>query len=377
MSRPINQPISIQSSLIRTLPHITALMLSSLMLSTVSLAEVTPREIENTAPSLGQWQETSTGSEATLRGLSAVSSQVVWAGGSEGTVLRTVDGGESWSLHPVASAEELQFRDIEAFDDQQAVLMTAGTPARIYLTEDGGKTFALVHESPHADAFFDGMAFWDHQRGVVMSDPVEGHLLVLTTRDGGHTWQRVPTEALPPAVEGEAGFAASGTNVAVSGKNLAWIATGGQAARVLSSQDGGRRWRVTPTPMRSGSPSSGIFSLAFRDSRHGIAVGGDYQEPENPQANVVRTDDGGATWRAITGPPPSGHRACVVHLPTHGATSWLAVGRAGTDLSIDDGESWTKLSDKGFFAASVADDGTVWVAGDQGRVARLLWSKKP
>lgn len=350
-------------------------LFAAMSFAAVSLATAARAETAAVKPK-AKWQLTHTQSTASLRGLSAVSAKVVWAGGSEGTVLRTVDGGVTWSKHPVPGAEELQFRDIEAFDDQRAVLMTAGTPARIYTTDDGGTTFSLAHESPHAGAFFDGMAFWDARRGVIMSDPVDGHLLVLTTDDGGKGWQRVDVAGLPPAIDGEAGFAASGTNVAVAHRKRAWIATGGAVARVFSSEDGGRTWQATPTPMRSGAPSSGIFSIAFRDDLHGVAVGGDYQDPENTRANVTRTEDGGKTWKTIAGTPPSGHRACVVHLPAHGTASWLAVGRAGTDLSSDDGESWSRLSDTGFYAASVADDGSVWAAGDQGRVARLLWEKE-
>lgn len=345
----------------------------ALTAQTASQDEALPKT-KDSGTAIAGWHALPTGSDASLRGLSAVSSQVAWAGGSEGTVLRTIDGGSTWTRHPVPGAEELQFRDIEAFDDQRAVLMTAGHPARLYRTDDGGATFQLTHESPYAAAFFDGFDFWDEDRGLVMSDPVDGVLLLLTTDDGGRSWQRISKDRLPPTLEGEAGFAASGTNVAVSGSDLVWVGTGGQAARVFRSDDGGRSWSVHATPMASGASSKGLFSIAFRDSQHGLALGGDYQEAENPAGNIARSNDGGKTWTTIQGPPPGGHRACVVHLPGHSKTTWLAVGRAGTDLSFDDGESWTPLSEVGFYAADVADDGTVWAVGDAGRSARLRWA---
>lgn len=342
-----------------------------------------PTKLQETAPpamethvKAAKWQPLPTGSDASLRGLSAVSLEVAWAGGSEGTLLRTVDGGMTWTRHPVPGAEELQFRDIEAFDDQRAVLMTAGHPARLYLTDDGGKTFTLTHESPYEAAFFDGFDFWDKNRGLVMSDPVDGVLLLLLTEDGGRTWQRIPAERLPPTLDGEAGFAASGTNVAVAGSQLAWVGTGGQAARVFRSEDGGESWSVSPTSMASGASSKGIFSIAFRDAKHGLALGGDYQDAENPAGNINRSVDGGKTWQSIRGASPGGHRAGVVHLPGRSKTTWLAVGRAGTDLSFDDGESWESLSTVGFYAADVADDGTVWAVGDAGRAARLVWQEE-
>ncbi len=319
------------------------------------------------------WVLHDTGSAASLRGLSAVSAKVVWASGSGGTVLRTVDGGRTWSTLPVPGAGELELRDVEAWGETTAVLSTAGQPARIYRTEDGGKTFELVHESPHEAAFFDAMAFWDTERGLLYSDPVDGRFLVLTTGDGGRSWSRVAPAALPKPVAGEAGFAASGTNVAVGPGGLAWIGTGGAVARVLSSADYGRSWSVAPSPLRQGAQTAGIFSIAFRDARHGLVVGGDYSEPENPAGNVARSSDGGRSWQPVAGPPPAGHRACVVYLPQRNA--WLAVGRAGTDLSTDDGRSWTRLSEEGFYTAGVAADGSVWAAGAGGRVARLEWGR--
>ena len=323
-------------------------------------------------PSGPTWSPRPSGTDASLRGLHGVSENVAWATGTGGTVLRTTNGGQTWELRPVAGAAELDFRDVEAWDANTALVLTAGQPARIYRTEDGGASFTLVHESPHGDAFFDGMDFWDAQRGLVYSDPVAGRFLVLTTVDGGRTWQEA--EGLPQPVEGEAGFAASGTNVAVGPGGHAWIGTGGQVARVLRTTDGGKTWEVAPSPLRQGSPSTGIFSIAFRDDHHGLIAGGDYLEPENPTGNLARSTDGGRTWKAIPGPPPAGHRAVVAWLPKAGPTAWLAVGRAGADLSTDDGLTWQPLGEEGFYTVSVAADGAVWAAGAEGRIARLMWN---
>ncbi|MDA8018914.1 MAG: YCF48-related protein [Thermoanaerobaculia bacterium] len=322
--------------------------------------------------STAAWTVFDTGSKASLRGLYAVSEKVVWASGTAGTVLRTVDGGETWQKLAVAGAEELDFRDVQAFDADRALLLTAGQPARIYRTTDGGATFQQVHESAHETAFFDGMAFWDEQRGVAFSDPVDGKFLILTTSDGGSSWQRADPAKLPPAHEGEAGFAASGTNVATGPDGHAWIGTGGTVARVLVSDDFGATWRAVTSPLAQGEGSTGIFSVAFRDAQHGVAIGGDYRKPEDTTGNVAFSEDGGNTWHAVTDAPPTGHRACVTHLGGHSPTSWLAVGRAGTDLSVDDGASWSRLGDVGFYACSVANDGSIWTAGSDGRVARLV-----
>src|SRR5262245_30555162 len=67
------------------------------------------------------WHDTSTGTTAHFRGLSAVSRQVAWVGGytaTTGVVLRTTNGGTTWQDVSPPGAAGLQFRDIEAFDAQ-------------------------------------------------------------------------------------------------------------------------------------------------------------------------------------------------------------------------------------------------------------------
>ena len=87
------------------------------------------------------WQLTPTGSTARLRGLSVVSSSVVWASGSQGTVLRTVNGGATWQNVGPPGTETLQFRDIEAFDASNAVILSIGPgeESRIYGRPTAGR----------------------------------------------------------------------------------------------------------------------------------------------------------------------------------------------------------------------------------------------
>lgn len=319
------------------------------------------------APNLA-WQTQSSGCSASLRGLCAVDDLIAWASGSEGTFLRTVDGGRSWQRGQVPGAETLDFRDVQAFSAERALLLSAGAPARMFLTEDGGAHFAEVYANDREGVFFDALAFGDAMHGLAFSDPVGGAFLVLRTGDGGRSWQDVPS--LPAPRDGEAGFAASGTCVAMLGGDRAWIATGGSVARVLRTSDGGRTWRMAATPMRSGAASAGIFSLAFRDAEHGVAVGGDYQQPELTGGHAARTDDGGSTWQSIE-PGPRGFRSCVAHVPGPASRTWVAVGTNGADVSLDDGQHWQPLGDVGYHAVAFAATGNGWAVGADGRIARL------
>ena len=224
------------------------------------------------------WQLTPTGSTASLRGLSAVSERVAWASGSAGTVLRTTNKGATWQSVGPPGTEALQFRDIEAFDQRTAVILSIGdTPDafRIYRTTDAGQTWSLVFQNTEPTAFYDCMAFFDKHRGLALSDPINGRFRILATSDGGRSWHVVAAD-MPPALPGEFAFAASGQCITTAGGRDAWFGTGGMQLReFFHSSDRGQTWTVSATPMLSG-PTAGINALAFRDVEHGLAVGGDF-----------------------------------------------------------------------------------------------------
>jgi photosystem II stability/assembly factor-like uncharacterized protein len=306
---------------------------------------------------------------ARLRGISAVSERVAWASGASGTVLRTLDGGTTWTTIPVAGAEGMDFRDIDAISDRVAYALSIGPgeASRIYKTVDGGATWVLQLANKDPKIFLDAMAFWDASRGIAFSDSVDGQLVIFRTADG-QTWERIPPTTLPAALPGEGAFAASGTNVAVHGRDRVWIGTG--AGRVLRSSDAGRTWTVSTAPLAT-SASAGIFSIAFRDATHGIVVGGDYQKESEAVDNLAITADGGVTWTLIKDKGLSGYRSVVAPVPGSSRT-WVAIGPAGADLSSDDGKTWTPLESEGYDTLSFAPGKPVgWAAGNRGRLAKL------
>ncbi|HZH29604.1 MAG TPA: hypothetical protein VEY11_02340 [Pyrinomonadaceae bacterium] len=323
-----------------------------------------------------RWEAQTSGAKVRLRGVSAVSASVAWASGERGTYARTTDGGRTWTTGTVPGAAELDFRDVDAFDANTAYLLSIGEgeKSRIYKTTDGGRTWTLQFKSTRPNAFFDAMAFWDRDHGIAMSDPVDGRFLIITTSDGGRTWRETPPEGMPPALAGEGGFAASGTCITVEGKRNAWFGTGGTpGARVFRSTDGGRTWAVAATPVTHGK-SAGIFSVAFRDARRGVIVGGDYTKEGESKNNAAVTRDGGRTWTIVNdNARPNGYRSCVAYVRgARGTPAWLvAVGPTGTDYSTDDGASWRSFGAEGFHTASFAR-AAGWAAGEQGRIAKFI-----
>jgi photosystem II stability/assembly factor-like uncharacterized protein len=296
-----------------------------------------------------------------------------WASGNAGTYARTTDGGATWQSAVVPDAAQVDFRDVQAVDANTAYLLSIGPgeQSRIHKTTDGGRDWTLQFTNHNPKAFFDAFAFWDARTGIAMSDPVDGRFILIKTTDGGATWKEVPRENLPPALEGDGAFAASGTCIAVQGKQNVWFGTGGAAvARVFRSTDGGNTWKVAQTSITAGNASSGIFSIAFKDAKTGVIVGGDYKKENETGNNVATTTDGGATWTLAKGPRPAGFRSAVAYVPGTRGPMLVAVGPSGSDYSVDNGASWVSLGSAGFHSVSFAGVDAGWAVGEGGRVGK-------
>lgn len=320
------------------------------------------------------WVVQESGTEASLRGVSVVDDRTAWASGSNGTVLRTLDGGATWAAMTVPGEESADFRDIEAFGPNEAVVMAIASPARIYRTTDGGETWTRTFFDDSPGIFLDGLAFFDEMSGLAFGDPMGGRFVLIATSDAGESWTPFPEESRPAAGDGEAAFAASGTSLAVLGDDRVWLCTGGSVSRVWRSTDGGRSWEAVPSGLLEGAASSGAFSVAFHDAMNGITVGGDYRAEDALDGNAAVSADGGRTWQAITAARPGGYREAVAFVPGPAPPMAVTVGPTGSDYSLDLGKTWTPVAGTpaGLHALSFAKRGRVgWAVGRGGLVAKL------
>ncbi len=317
------------------------------------------------------------GVTASFRGFSAVSGFIAWAGGSRGTVLRTVNGGITWENVSISGADSLDFRDVYGVSSRVAYAMSAGPAergqARIYRTVDAGQHWILQWSDTTKGVFLDGMAFWDSSHGLAFSDPVDGKLVILRTENGS-TWERVDPAGIPPVLPGEAAFAASGTSVAVHGRGNAWIATGGgPEARVFRTTDGGRTWLVSSAGIPAG-PSAGFFGIAFTDAHRGIAVAGDYTIARSNGDVTMVTQDGGATWTRASKWPSQGITGGVVAVRGAAKPLFAAVGAYGTAFSSDFGTTWTRGDTLTLYAIDFATRDSGWAVGPRGRIVAFKGS---
>ena len=316
----------------------------------------------------GQWVKQSVNTAASFRGLSVVSDKVVWASGTGGTVIRTTDSGKTWDVIAVPGAEKLDFRDIEAFNANTAYILSIGNgeDSRIYKTIDGGKTWKQKFKNENPKAFFDAIACWDAKNCIAMSDPVDGHYLLISTTDG-ESWKPIVSNQMPAAKDGEAAFAASGTCLYVNPRSGdVFLVSGGTDARVFKSTDRGKTWTPASTPIVKGTAGRGVFSIAFRNEQHGTIVGGNYEKPNEALNTVAFSSDGGKTW--VEGKGLSGYRSAVTYIDDR---TTIAAGTNGTDISSDRGKTWKKIGSEDLNAVAAKSKGAVWSVGPKGRVYRL------
>ena len=348
------------------------------------------------AQSESPWTNLQTPSISSLRGLSPVDRNTAWVCGSQSALFRTIDQGKSWTSHPIIELKNLtpssppvELRSIHAFSAECVIVATAGTPCRIYRTQDAGTTWNRVFEHPAKEAFIDGLKFYDSNRGFAFGDPVDGKVMVLRTDDQGKSWKQIQHESLNVR-DGEAGFAASNSSLMLFQSSKAptanpandelslWIGLGGKvgSAPILSSNENITSFKMTSVEPIPSYASAGIFSLARSPDGKVIAVGGDYKTPESPIGNIAIFDPEIQDWRKPKGELPRGFRSCVVYAQNAitpeslSKSLWITVGPTGSEWSSD-AENWHPLSDDPYHAVQVALDGSIWACGSMGRVAIL------
>lgn len=311
-----------------------------------------------------QWKELQTPVKASLRGLSPVSDQICWAVGSQGTWLRTVDGGMTWDADVISGMDSVDFRSIHAWDENSAIVASAGQPAVIYRTLDAGKTWEKVHQEG-SQAFFDAIFFVSDKRGFVLGDPMDGKWMVLETVDRGKSWQSLPS--LPPSADGEAAFAASNSSM-IGTRSILVFGTGGSVSNLHRYSFKRKDWTVSQTPMIQGESSQGIFALEFVNDRI-LGVGGDFQNPTLNEFNAVIFQN---QESKLPEKLPLGYRSGLAFFKPKKIL--IAVGPNGSDFSADNGWNWSSFSKVGYHAVKVSSDlKSVWASGSDGRIGILTY----
>jgi photosystem II stability/assembly factor-like uncharacterized protein len=342
------------------------------------------------APQTPESKLLTSGVDSSLRGLSSsLDGKTLYATGSNGTILRSPDAGKTWTHLHIDNAATQDFRGVQSFGANIAYVFSVGNDnkSHIYKTSDAGKTWRTQYSDPRPAFFLDALTCRTERICFAISDPIDGKFPILHTEDGEH-WTELSQASEPSALPTEGLFAASNSSLILCGPNKSDIlfATGGPAARVFHSADNAKTWTVAKTPILSGNPSAGIFSLAC-NGRTVVAVGGDYRDPTLAKSVAAYSTDLGATWH-LPDLAPTGYRSAVKPVATarlvaapqpsviagrtpRASQTWIAVGPDGADISTDNAAIWTPLSRENFNAILPIAPNRVLIAGPKGSITQL------
>ena len=360
------------------------------------------------AAAQAQWELEDSHTTADLRGIDNVGGGVAWASGTDGTVLRTEDGGYLWQTCAVPpGAEHLDFRGIQAFDANTAIVMSSGKGdlSRLYKTKDGCHTWKLILKNRDKDGFWDALCFNRNQWGWLLGDPVKGAFALYASEDAGRTWIKQHNKGLRVQPGAQSVFAASNSSLTAF-DGFPYFASGGTAGAFFYSvvefticlhcseenvdhEGRGNTWERVAVPVGGQTDSSGAFSIAVRRSAGNphvfetlVAVGGDFKLPDQSgdTASVCRYETGDIRFARLhcepAQTPPHGFRSAVAY---HAATkTWITVGPNGTDISTDDGRNWRALHPDPALHEPPPDADRDWnalslpfVVGPHGRIGKL------
>lgn len=290
-----------------------------------------------------------------------ISENTVWFAGQNGTWGYLKE--DKLVTDSIIYANGMDFRSISVLNDSTVLLLTAGSPALLFKTNNFGKTWQIVYQDNHPEVFFDSMTFWDENNGIAFGDPIDSCFTIIRTTDAGQTWYKLACDNLPQPYPGEAAFAASNTCISVANGRIT-IATGGVKSRLLVSEDAGTTWQAQETPIIQGSSMTGTFTHHFFDEKVGILMGGDFENKTSNQNNKILTTDGGKSWQIVGEGQLPGYTSCVQFTSNQNKKLLFSCGEDGVYNSVDLGKNWKLLSPEPFNTLRVdAKTRRIWLAG--------------
>jgi photosystem II stability/assembly factor-like uncharacterized protein len=307
--------------------------------------------------------------ESNYRGIAAVSDEICWFSGSEGSVYRIDKSSDQPIECSPKGYRELDFRDIHAFSKDKAIILSAGLPAVILLTEDGGESWMEVYRNEKEGIFFDAMDFWDAQRGIAFSDAIGQALTIIETNDGGRNWQTIDASLIPPVHPNQGGFAASGTCLKTFGNGQVIIGLGGKEATILKSENYGKSWHRGFAPIDNGESSKGIFSFSFIDEKRILVVGGDFNGDSLSKDCISISENGGYSWKVSNGSRITLYSKYLSNIIAIDANQWFCNSRFGSYFTEDGGRSWQSFPFD-FYSGSLGEK-NIWLSGAKGNVGRV------
>jgi photosystem II stability/assembly factor-like uncharacterized protein len=300
------------------------------------------------------WQNPSpTGNN--LRGVDFVDEKTGWAVGWFGEVIKTTDGGATWSFQrlgtSVGGQQEPTFYALDFIDKETGWIVggSQGAGDVILKTLDGGKTWSSQRTGPASIA---AVKFVDSNIGWAV-DYGHGNSTILKTIDGGAHWAT------------QFGAGRSLNSIYFIDEKTGWAVGGG--GLILKTTDGGDSWET-----QASRTTNNLNSVHFLDKETGWVVGNDNSLPA-AKSTILKTTDGGENWIAQRSGTTSPLRAVTF---TDKENGWVVGGTQFTPLILrtrNGGDDWTAqtFGNGGFislYSVSFFDKTTGWAVGSNGKM---------
>ncbi|NQT61868.1 MAG: T9SS type A sorting domain-containing protein [Candidatus Marinimicrobia bacterium] len=330
----------------------TTLELENVMLSDIDAQTITTNPISGyvlVSPSSSLWSTQISGTVASLNCVSAVSDLVAWAAGEYNTILRTNDGGNTWSeIEGFPDTLNINFYTIEALDDNTAFVGgQTNISTQMFRTDDGGLSWIKVFEQ--TGNWLQDITMFNQAEGFAIGSQSGGVCTILETIDGGYTWVQIADA--PVANEGEHPFF---TSVDWVDESACWFGT--SESRAFHTTDGGISWEVVEIP-----PIQNVVSIAFGQASNGLAASNN---------SIAKTSDNGDNWELIL-PPVFG---TIRHIVNHQDNYWVMIDES-IYMSENNGLNWewqTSTGEDLQYFSFVKDQGanSGWCVGANGSILK-------
>ena len=290
--------------------------------------------------------------DCSIRALEVENDSTCWFAGTKNKFGYTNDFGNTWKENVIKyDTFDLEFRSI-CVTTNSVFILSVGSPALLFKIDKKTLNYNLVYKEAKEKAFYDSMQFWDDENGIAVGDPTVNCMSIVLTKDGGNSWNKIACENLPLAVEGEAAFAASNTNISLVDQK-AFIVTGGKEANILLGSEYGKSWKKYKTPIIQGEKMTGIFSMDNLSVDTAIIAGGNWSSKENKDKAMAITKDKGITWELKENNP--GYLSCIQFIPK--TNSLVACSSNGIYYSEDLAETWKKVIGEGYYSLQISENG--------------------
>ena len=323
----------------------------------------------------------STNTSVLLQAFAQAEDGSLWVSGHKATYGFSQDGGKTWqfgTLIPEPADSILQFRDI-ALTTEAVFLMSAGPgeQSRIYKKLWNEENWKEIFRGQKEEIFLNSIAFFDAKHGLAYGDSFNNELYLLETTDGGGSWKRAQNTSLPAALDGEGGFASSGSCIQVLDEKTAIIATGNAAtSRLLLTNDAGKTWQTKELAIPSGE-AKGATGVVFGANETAWFFGGDLNSPKSAGERIQMYHLGMEKLFDATDPAFEGAIYGFTHFydKTTDKEQLFAVNPNGLFASEADNFSWKKLDSLSYWAL-ISTENHIFAAGPNGRIVRLSYSIK-